>query len=421
MADRSLEQPSPMNRAPNSALVSGNLPALEQICAAPDDVLDSLDVAAINLTCAMGLPGAEHLNFDKMFNWLDEAARRVDYETRRHWYRFVDSPASFNNSPGYFCCYFLLQVLQQDCGVRYNPNRAVDPTWQDRDRQPDFRDSRDLFLHGMIAGDGGTCGSMPVMYAAVGRRLGYPLKLVETRAHLFVRWEDPSGVRFGVPERFNVEGSGHGITSFPDDYYRTWPEPWTADETKANCYLRSLTAREELAGFLVTRGSCLEDNGRFDEAIQAYRRACELTPNDPRKRGTLSRLIWRMQRNVLELTETITISRLTRELARFPSGSGSASHLPTVALHNEHCRCWNCQQARLASEPKIVTRHHPHCDCRDCTENRTPMAQAVGHVAGCECSRCREKQEIAGQRPKGHIPGCGCMSCNRMRNPRRAQ
>ena len=69
---------------------------------------------------------------------------------------------------------------------------------------------------------------MPVLYVAVGRRRGYPLKLVEAPTHLFFRWEDPDGERFNVPEVFNVEGTGHGISFHPDDYYRIWPREWTA-------------------------------------------------------------------------------------------------------------------------------------------------------------------------------------------------
>ena len=63
---------------------------------------------------------------------------------------------------------------------------------------------------------------MPVLYVAVGRRLGYPLKLATTKGHLFARWD---GLDHSYPawrERFNIEGT-HGFSSYPDDYYKTWP------------------------------------------------------------------------------------------------------------------------------------------------------------------------------------------------------
>lgn len=43
-----------------------------------------------------------------------------------------------------------------------------------------------------------------MLYVAIGRRLGYPLKLVECKGHLFVRWED-------AKERFNIEGTSRGL------------------------------------------------------------------------------------------------------------------------------------------------------------------------------------------------------------------
>ncbi len=281
------------------------IPLLAQVCESPPDYLGKLDVAALNLMCAGGLPHAE-FDIVKQQSWLDDAARKAEFDTRRHWYRFNNSPTTYNDSPGYFCCYFLLQTLQEDFGVRYNPARVSDPTFQDpKCINPDFTDSRDLFIHGIIDGPGGTCASMPVVYVAVGRRMGYPLKLVESRGHLFFRWDDPEGKRFGIPERFNVEGAGHGIHSFADDYYRTWPEPWTAAEQAAGCYLKSLSPKEELAAFLCTRGECLNDNGRIHEAIQAYQWVCGLVPNDARYRWRLVSLIRKTHENLIEINEMI--------------------------------------------------------------------------------------------------------------------
>lgn len=388
------------------------LPTLAQVCEAPDAFLVRLDVAALNLMCALGLPGAEHLNVSRIFTWLDDTARKVDLETRRHWYRFLASPETYNGSPGYFCCYFLLQVLQEDCGVKYNPLRAVDRTWQDHRLQPDFRDSRDLFIHGIIDGSGGTCASMPILYLAVGRRLGYPLKLVETRGHLFIRWDDPLGLKRGIPERFNIEGAGSGISSFPDEYYQTWPEVWTTAEKKANCYLRSLTPAEELAAFLMTRGACLEDNRRFDQAIQAYRWACGLAPNDDRYRGTLNRLIWRSQRQIMEIEEVMAMGRQSRGFSsRYPV-IPQPPH-PVPSLHGEHCKCWNCEQVRQSRSPGGYPGHHPQCACLQCQKIRRPATQAQGHMSGCMCFQCRQLGQAAGHHTPGHPQGCRCVHCQR--------
>ena len=104
-------------------------------------------------------------------------------------------------------------VLYEDFSVRYNPERisapgAVDPN------DHFFADSRDIFLHGLLLPSlnpqlstlnlpTGTCSSLPVLYIAIGRRLGYPLKLATTKSHLFIRWE-------GAGERFDLEATGRG-------------------------------------------------------------------------------------------------------------------------------------------------------------------------------------------------------------------
>jgi hypothetical protein len=325
-------------------------PTFEQLCASPEVFVGALDIATLNLLCAGGLPGAEAIDIGETLAWVDKAARQVDLDTRRHWYRFIDSPQTYNNSPGFFCCYFLLQVLQEDFGVKYNAARVRDPTFQDpKCIDPDFRDSRDLFIHGVINGPGGTCASMPVVYVAVGRRLGYPLKLVEGRGHLFFRWDDPLGKRLGTAECFNVEGAGYGIHSYPDEHYRTWPEPWTAAETASGCYLKSLGPAAEFAAFLSTRGECLADNGRLAEAIQAYRVICTLFPNDERYRWRLGSLVWKSQRTIMEINEQIAFSRMARERAArqglpHPLGLGPQRSISKSPGHLPNCMCPACQQ-----------------------------------------------------------------------------
>jgi hypothetical protein len=102
--------------------------------------------------------------------------------------------------------------------------------------------------------------------------LGYPLYLVTTKSHLFVRWD-------GKGERFNVEATSHGLNTFDDDYYRKWPVPITAEEEAAEGYLKNLDSAGELAVFLSIRGMCLRENGRIKEATEAFSQAAHLAPN----------------------------------------------------------------------------------------------------------------------------------------------
>ena len=170
----------------------------------------------------------------------------------------------------------VVTVLQQDFGVRYAPQRIYDP---------DFRDSRDLFIHGTLFGSGGTCASMPVLYVAVGRRLGYPLRLVHAKAHVFARWDDPEGKHWHHAARLNLEATNQGLNVYPDDHYRTWPSRIEDWEIAQGRYLCSLSPRQELASFLAMRGHCLQDTKRFSQAAQVYGWAAELAPNDPHYAG----------------------------------------------------------------------------------------------------------------------------------------
>jgi hypothetical protein len=136
----------------------------------------------------------------------------------------------------------------------------------------------DTFVHGIIHGEGGTCASLPVVYVAVGRRLCYPLKLVEAKGekdlygHQFCRWDDPNG------ERFNIEINKTGLDCPPDDYYRTGQFFVSPELEKAGCFLKAATPKEELAGFLVERGCCWRDHRRFRRGAESFAWAHVLAP-----------------------------------------------------------------------------------------------------------------------------------------------
>ncbi len=228
--------------------------------------LANVDFALMNLLCAKGLPGAEDLDVPAILTKLDEWAGKVAFETERHLYRVTDPQYAdhYQHSEARLRAEFIVQVLQEVCGVHYNLERV---------QAPDYHNSKDIFLHGMVNSDnGGTCASMPVMYAAIGRRLGYPIKLALAREHVFMRWDDGK-------ERFNIDGAGNGGVDYPtDDFYRTWPHPLTNETLASGEFLNSLTPEEELSMFLELRGTCLHEHGRFPEAIETYAAAHRLKP-----------------------------------------------------------------------------------------------------------------------------------------------
>lgn len=227
------------------------------------------DITIVNLACSVGLPGAACADPVGCLRCLDNwaaLARQLTDDTIESDFR--RSPSDFNHSEPLFRMTTLICMLQRRCGVRYNPDRI--------DVKPDdpFY-AGDQFIFGAIQGPGGTCASLPVVFTAVARRLGYPVRLVYTHSHVFCRWDDPD-----TGERVNIEGSKNlGINSHPDDYYRTWPHPFDANTEEYFGFLRSLTPRGELAEFLLQRTAVCESAGLFRDAVEAAAGAVAAEPD----------------------------------------------------------------------------------------------------------------------------------------------
>jgi len=260
-------KPTPRDTYPRLSYTQ-KVKTLDDLLKMPPAQLTDVDIAEMNLLCATGLRGSENLNVSKVLDGLNDWADRVRYWTDQSMWDFRQNPENFKNSEAKFRVLLLISVLQKDFGVHYNDRG---------ERNCDFSNAKNPFIHGMIDDtNGGTCASMPVLYVAVGRRLGYPMKLVLAKTHVFARWEDPK-----TGERFNIEGTNPRFGDHPDSYYCKWPYPISDAELKRGWYLKSLTPSEELAVFLQNRACCLMDNGRFQEAELAFRRSYHLAPQNP--------------------------------------------------------------------------------------------------------------------------------------------
>ncbi len=245
-----------------AAVPEHRLTRFDLLTMTPDE-LAKIDIAAMNIACADGLPGFEGVDPKAVLATIDGWAARVKQETDRHIYKFHQNPSEYENSEAFFRMMMLVTVLQLECGVQYD---------QDKVLRPDFTDSRSVFIHGLTGGaKSGTCISMPVLNVAVGRRLGYPLKLVTTIAHVYAKWESAT-------ESFNIECTSRGLLTPPDDHFREWPFKITDAEVEFGNYLKPLSPSQELALFFVTRGHALYDLGRLSEAQEAYSTAHRLDP-----------------------------------------------------------------------------------------------------------------------------------------------
>lgn len=199
----------------------------------------------------------------KLVEWTE----KVRWETVKAMDLFEKRPGDYCNSRNFFRALTLITVLQQDCGVHYNPAKIPEDV--------PF-ETADSFIFGIIQGNGGTCTTIPVLYAAIGRRLGYPLKLVKAVSkqytHFFVRWD-------GDGARFNMEGTAQGLSCPPDSYYRTGRYAVSAGLEEASGLLTLMSPRQELAEF--TNERLVPARG---EAISTCRRLFWLGFGDGSKR-----------------------------------------------------------------------------------------------------------------------------------------
>jgi hypothetical protein len=233
----------------------------------PEEKLAAQPIEAVNLASARGLPGAESIDFGYCLSRIDYMAECVRAYTERALPQFRRKRWDFDNSEPYFRVLCLVTALQRDLGVKYNPAKIPEDV--------PF-DSADSFIHGILQGPGGTCATMPVLYAAVGRRLGYPLKLASAYGgkadHLFARWDEPGR------EPFNIEATAQGLRCPPDDHYRTGRYVTPPEVESAGCFLQSLRPNQELALFLVQRAHTWQDHSRLVEAVDCWCWAAALAP-----------------------------------------------------------------------------------------------------------------------------------------------
>jgi len=235
---------------------------------------DNTDIALLNLAVTPGLPPSDRGRIIReSLDTLDQWAKAIMQETYRNRHHYLKKPNEFGNEAGWKMA-MMCSVLGQDFKVRYDPSLTTTDR-QNTSNDKFFANPNSIFLTGCLGESRiGTCASLPVLYVALGRRMGYPMYLVAAKGHLFARWDDGKGTRV------NVEAANAGgYTSHPDSYYRTWPHALSHNEEERGGYLENLTAQQCLAIFLTSRTACLEAKGQRADAIAAASAAFRLAPN----------------------------------------------------------------------------------------------------------------------------------------------
>jgi hypothetical protein len=244
--------------------------AIARLFNAPAEAEPRFELAEMNLIAAYGLPGTEGMDMGALLATLDTWAKRIAELTLNNIHVFHKHRSDFKTLAR-FRMTSMLQSLTREFGVRYNPERLADPhVWTDPE---------DSFIHGTLGSRRtGTCSSLPVLLTALGRRLGYPLKLVLAPGHIFCRWDTPS-------ERFNIEYNERILKTYPDEYYQEWPvswEPATRERERTSpMFLMSLTPQQELSVFATLRAHSLDAAGRRQEAVASMKAAFRYWPTYP--------------------------------------------------------------------------------------------------------------------------------------------
>ena len=247
------------NNQPHSAQLT-----LNELLTMPENELGQVDIARINLLCAAGLTGTENLNIEKCLKTIDEWTGLIKEDTQARLPMYYNNPSKYHNSVNLFKVVYMVLYLKDKLSVHYDASCI---------NNKDFSNSDYIFIYGLLNDKhSGTCTSIPTLCVAIGRNLGYPLKLVLAKGHMFFRWEDKK-------ECFNIEACCVGVDAPSDDHYKTGKYALTKADLSRNHYLKSLTPKEELATFMGSRAACLWDTGRDSEAIIACAWENHLSPN----------------------------------------------------------------------------------------------------------------------------------------------
>jgi hypothetical protein len=256
---------------------------LKELMALSPADLDKVDIGLMNLLCAEGLPGSENLDVQDCLKKLDGMADYVKLETQRHEYRFREHPEEFKNSRLFFEMDMLGTILVQDLHIQYNPAIALPMLDGKIPTQAVNANSKDIYIHGLLSENHyGTCASMPVLYVAIARRLGYPVSLAATKIHRYVYCQDLNG------KHFNVEATmTQGFLTPPDEDYTNGPLTCTAEEVKDYGWLRPMSSKEVLGDFLDNRAVCLGDAKRYAEAKEMFLFSANCFPETPLRKAGL--------------------------------------------------------------------------------------------------------------------------------------
>lgn len=295
----------------------------KELVAMDREQLERVDIGRMNLLCANEASPDDDLDVEGLLGKLDEWAdhcRRAEIRFRKS---FEKNPTRYDDSYAKFKAVNLVLTIKEDFKCRYQMRLVHSGAMADINSPAFFKDYNDVFIAGLLRRRRGTCSSYPVLIAALGRRLGYPIFLKATRGHLLCEWDD------GV-ERFNIDTNGNGVDTPPDEYYLKSPigamDGMSAADIEREYFMRPLGNWESLGMFIETTGYCHEANGRMDKAIEAYNLALRYLPNSENLKRLAARRV--MPKELFDhVQEAMRMNEENRRRIN-DAGGGLSSSLP---------------------------------------------------------------------------------------------
>lgn len=268
---------SPNQPAVNSVRASGPR-TVWQLLALPDSELEKVDVVELNLAVARAIPGLEDLDIANYQRIVDGWANDIRPRLPEAELAFAQTPEKWQNDVRFFRLGVVASYLNEHIGITYIDEQKQAQIKARKTGEPveiRYTDPDELFIHDLIDNKRGTCGNMPTLHVAMGRRLGWPVALAAVKAHTVCRFDDGE-VIYNI-ETTHTEQGGMFSAGTDEDYQKQFNLPKRAITSGSD--LHSMTARQMLGYFIALRARHFADIGRLNLADRDYALARSLLPN----------------------------------------------------------------------------------------------------------------------------------------------
>ena len=262
----------------NTANADAGHRTVAQLMTLSDAELEKVDVLEMNIAVARDIPGLEKLDYDHYRSIVDGWTEQFRSFLPTVEPTFHQSPQKYKNDINFFRLGMLAQFLDQQVGVTYVPEQKqaqIDARKTGRNVEIRYTNPGDLLLHGLIDTKRGTCGTMPPLHVAIGRRMGWPVGLACTNSHFICRYDDGK-------THYNIEATDTGRGGFAEGSDQQYMQQEGVTKKAVDCGsdLRKLTGREMLGLFVAARARHFDDTNNTDLAARDYALAHTLAPNN---------------------------------------------------------------------------------------------------------------------------------------------